>query len=91
MAIVLLNVLEVSPRTTHLLVIVAAAKAWLIAQPEDHSFWMDSDIARRVCSLIDAIIRLDVTTFDADLRLRAEIDSLLVRLGEVLQGQTQGA
>jgi hypothetical protein len=83
-AIVLLNLLEVSPRTAQLPVIVAAAKAWLTAQPNDHSFWMDSDIGRRLCSVIDAIVRLDTTACDADQSLRGEIDSLLaalVRLG----------
>jgi len=83
-ALVLLNLLEVSPRTTHLPIIVAAAQAWLIAQPDDHSFWIDSDIGRRVCLVIDAIIGLETMAFGADHPLRGDIDGLLaglVRLG----------
>lgn len=75
-ALVLLNLLQVSPRTTHLPVIVAAAQAWLIAQLDGHSFWIDSDIGRRVCLVVDAIIGLETMKFGADHALRSDIDGL---------------
>ena len=77
---VVLNLLEVSPRTAHLPVIVGAARAWLIAQPKDHSFWVDAEIGRRVCSTIDSITRLHAGAYVSDDAARIEIDRLLAAL-----------
>jgi hypothetical protein len=77
---VLLNLLEVSPRPAHLPVIVGAARAWIAAQPNGHSFWVDAEIGRRVCSTIDSIILLDTGAYVNDDAVRIEIDRLLAAL-----------
>jgi len=83
-ALVLLNLLEVAPRTAHLPLANAAAKAWLTSNPDDNTFWVDSDIGRRMCSVMEAIFNLDPKAFGTDQPLRKDIDRLLaalVRLG----------
>jgi hypothetical protein len=83
-ALVLLNLLEVSPRTAHLPLANAAAKAWLSSHPDDNTFWVDSDIGRRLCSVMEAIFKVDPKAFGTDKPLRRDIDNLLaalVRLG----------
>ena len=78
--IVLLNLLEVEPRTTHLPVIVAASKSWLAAFPQDKAFWIDQSVGRRLCALIDAILTLDPRSFATDEASRGDIDRLLENL-----------
>ncbi len=83
-AMVLLNLLEVEPRTTHLPLIVAASKSWLAAFPEDKAFWIDQGVGRRLCALIDAVLALDPSLFAPDQGSRIDIDRLLeslVRMG----------
>jgi hypothetical protein len=83
-ALVLLNLLEVSPRTAHLPLANAAARAWLTSNPDDNTFWVDSDIGRRLCSVMEAIFNVDPKAFGIDEPLRRDIDNLLaalVRLG----------
>ncbi|MGH9680005.1 MAG: ATP-binding protein, partial [Candidatus Acidiferrales bacterium] len=83
-ALVLLNLLEVSPRTAHLPLANSAAKAWLTSNPGDNTFWVDSDIGRRLCCVMEAIFNVDPKAFGSDQPLRKDIDNLLaalVRLG----------
>ena len=83
-AIALLNVLEVAPRAAHVEVIVAAGKGWLAAHPDDKVFWIDQDIGRRLCALIETILSRDSGAFRLDQPSRKEIDSFLgslVRMG----------
>jgi hypothetical protein len=83
-ALVLLNLLEVSPRTAHLPLANAAAKAWLTSNPDDNTFWVDSEIGRRLCCVMEAIFKADPKAFGIDQPLRKDIDNLLaalVRLG----------
>ena len=82
--IVLLNLLEVAPRASHLPVIIAAGKGWLVAHPDNKEFWIDQGIGRRLCSLMEAILTSDPKPFASDQPLRKDIDSLLgtlVRMG----------
>jgi len=83
-AMVLLNLLEVASRTAHLPLISAGAKAWLISNPDDKTFWVDSDIGRRLCAVMEAVFNVDPKAFGNDQAVRKDIDSLLaalVRLG----------
>jgi hypothetical protein len=77
---VLLNLLEVASRTTHLPLIVASCNAWLAAFGDDKSFWIDQDIGRRLCALLDAVLLLDVRLFASDQPLRGDVDRFLERL-----------
>jgi hypothetical protein len=79
-AMVLLNLLEVEPQTTHLPLIVAASMSWLAAFPDDRSFWIDQGVGRRLCALIDAVLALDPRLFASDQASRGDIDRLLENL-----------
>jgi hypothetical protein len=80
MATTLLNLLEVAPRPAHLGLICAAAKSWLAAHPDSREFWIGHAIGRRICALIEAILRLDPTLFSSSQPVRREIDEFLGRL-----------
>jgi hypothetical protein len=75
--IVLLNLLEVAPRASHLPMIIAAGKGWLAAHPDNKEFWIDQGLRRRLCSLIEAILTSDPKLFASDQPLRKDIDNLL--------------
>ncbi len=83
-ATVVLNLLEVSPRTAHLGLICGAAQKWISAHPESREFWVGHAIGRRVCTTLAAILALDPKLFGTDQPVRREIDALLgklIRLG----------
>ena len=81
-ALVTLNLLEVSPRPSHLPLLLIAAEAWLEVYPENTVFWSDRDVGKRVCAVIDRAVGTNVSGLESV--LRARIDRLLaafVRLG----------
>lgn len=83
-ALVTLNLLEVSPKPVYLPFIVTAAKTWLVSYSDDSAFWIDSEIGRRVCALIDGVRLQEPALLDSEHALRRDIDVLLaalVRLG----------
>ena len=79
-AVVTLNLLEVSPRSAHLPFIVAAAKAWLESYPDDSDFWVDHGIGHRVCVWIEEVRRQEPALLDADEAVRFDLDRLLAGL-----------
>ena len=81
--IVLLNLLEVAPRAEQLQVIVAAAKGWWAAHPDDRDFWIDHDFGRRLCSLTEVIFSHDPTPLRTGQPFRKDIDALLSNLVRV--------
>ena len=83
-AIVALNLLEVSPRPSHLSFLLAAASSWLAAFPESTDFWTGHGIGPRVCVLIDAARQAEPTLLASGGPLRDRVDRLLpglVRVG----------
>jgi hypothetical protein len=83
-ALVVLNLMEESPRPGHLGFVVTAAKDWLTAYPDDTTFWGEHGIGRRVCAWIDVIREGHPATLDFTHGLRIDVDQLLaafVRLG----------
>jgi hypothetical protein len=83
-AIVTLNLLEVSPRSAHLPFLLAAARAWITAFPNATNFWIDHAIGRRVCALIEADRRETPGSLAVDQPLRDDLNRLLpelIRLG----------
>jgi hypothetical protein len=83
-ALVTINLLEVSPRAEHLPFLVTAAKTWVDNYPNDSQFWVDYGIGRRVCNWIESVRVQDATLLGADDPLRLEVDRILaalVRLG----------
>lgn len=82
-ALVTLNLLEVSPNPAHLQFIVAAAQTWLASYPDDSEFWIDQAIGQRVCALIDGIRLQEQAVLDSERALRRDIDVLLAALVRV--------
>jgi hypothetical protein len=83
-AIVTLNLLEVSPRAAHLPFLLAAASSWMAASPDATDFWVDHGIGRRVCALIEAARLTGPTVLAPGQPLRDQVDRLLpamVRVG----------
>lgn len=79
-AIVTLNLFEVSPRSTHLSFIVAAAKAWLASYHEDSEFWVDNGIGRRVCGWVEEVRRQEPALLETDKSIRVDVDQVLAAL-----------
>lgn len=79
-ALVTLNLLEVSRRSTHLPFIVSAAKAWLRSYPDDSDFWVDHGIGRRVCVWIEEVRRQEPILLDTNEEVRLDVDRLLAAL-----------
>jgi hypothetical protein len=79
-ALITLNLLEVSPRPYHLPFVVMAAHTWLRSYPDSTPFWIDSDMGRRICALIDNIWRREPVLLDRSQTLRNDVDQLLAAL-----------
>jgi hypothetical protein len=83
-ALITVNLLEVSPRPAHLPFMVAAAKTWVDSHPDDSQLWVDLGIGRRVCHWIENVRGQDATQLGVDDPLRVEVDRILtalIRLG----------
>ena len=76
-ALITLNLLEVSPRPIHLPFMVASVKTWLKNSPNDINFWVDYGMGRRICVLIETVLSQDSALLDNDESLRLEVDRLL--------------
>jgi hypothetical protein len=79
-AIVTLNLLEVSPRSVHLPFVVTAAITWLKSYPNDSDFWVDHGIGRRVCVWIEKVRPQNPSLLDEGKPIRFQIDRLLAAL-----------
>ena len=79
-AFLTLNLFEVSPRSTHLLLIIQSAQTWLQNFPDYIEFWIDYSIGRRLCTLIEEILRQNPTLFEKDKKVRIDLDRILASL-----------
>lgn len=79
-ALVTLNLLEISPRPTHLPFLVEAAKDWLRSYPEDSEFWVAHGIGRRICMLIEKHWKLEPAVLDTIGTIRMDLDRMLAAL-----------
>lgn len=83
-ALVTMDLLEVSPGASLLPVLVAGGKAWITSYGDDTSFWVEHGIGRRLCAWIDHIREASPEVLAADKPERQAIDAILavlVRLG----------
>ncbi len=83
-AIATLNVLDVSPRQSHLPVTVDIVSAWLETFPDTTTFWIGHSIGRRVCSVFESILAVEGAAMLIDSALLGRLNSILaalVRLG----------
>jgi hypothetical protein len=79
-ALIALNLLEVSPKPSHLPFILMAAATWLRTYPDSVSLWIDNDTGSRICALIDDIWRKAPDHFDRAQTLRNDVDQFLAAL-----------
>ena len=86
-----LDLVEVSPKPEHLSFIATAAEVWLTEHPDNTIFWVDNEVARRLCVLVERIgTREPYSDWDPLLRDRVgHILSALVGLGVPLAGQLE--
>ncbi len=82
-AIVTLNLLEVSPRVEHASLLIGAVKVWVSAFADDNDFWINHGIGRRVCALIDSILIRNKALFEANSVLRPDVDFVLAAMVRV--------
>ena len=90
-AVLVLDLVEVSPKPEHLPFVAAAAEAWLTEHPDNALFWVDNGIAQRLCVVIDSIgTREPYSHWNPLLRDRViNILSALVSLGVPLAGELE--
>ncbi len=79
-AVLLLNLLEVSPRRTHLGILCKASSSWIERFPDSTSFWVDQGIGHRFCALVDNIWRQEADDSDTDEVLSYLVGQLLPQL-----------
>ena len=86
-----LDLVEISPKPGHLSFIAAAGEAWLTEHPDNTVFWVDNEIAQRLCVVIGSIeTREPYSSWDPSMRDRVgSILSALVGLGVPLAGQLE--
>ncbi|MDP1947074.1 MAG: ATP-binding protein [Nitrospirota bacterium] len=80
LALVTLNLLEVSLRSTHLPFMVTAAKAWIRSYPQDTEFWVDYGIGRRFCLWLGQIHQAEPARLKNDVAVGSDVDQLLAAL-----------
>ena len=82
-ASLVLDLVEITPKPEHLSFVARAAEAWLTKHPHNTSFWMDTEVAQRLCAVINSIgMRQPFSRWNPSLRDRiVNIISALVGLG----------
>lgn len=79
-ALVTMDLLEVSPDASLLPVLVAGGKAWTVSYGDDTTFWVEHGIGRRLCIWIDQIRITSPAALAVDKPERQAIDAILVAL-----------
>lgn len=82
-AIVSLNLLEVSPRFEHSTLLLTTTKGCIAAFPDDKEFWIDHGIGRRVCALIEKTLIRDGSLLSQAQMPRKDVYSILAALVRV--------
>lgn len=80
MAILTLNLLEVSPRAAHLPFVRRAADIWLATFPDDKLFWVEHGIGERMAGWIEAVLAKEPAALRQDAAAFESIQALLARL-----------
>jgi hypothetical protein len=76
-AIAILNLLEVSPKLTHLPFLISVAKSWFESFSDFSEFWVDHNIGRRLCELIELMWNQDKDSLNHLNPIRADLDRIL--------------
>ena len=77
LAMATLNLLEVSPRPTHLLCLISVTMSWLEAFSDFTEFWADHGIGRRFCELIVAYLQKDPKVLDSLVSYKDDLHNIL--------------
>lgn len=79
-ALLTLNLLEVSPKPAHLRFLITSTKVWMQSYSGDTTFWVDSSVGRRVCVWIEEVLRQEPALLGTEAAAQLEIDQLLAGL-----------
>jgi len=79
-AVLLLDLLEVSPRKEHLNILLTGTNAWLRHMPSNTEFWINHGIGHRFCKLVEAIHLKTPDSLAPDSEARQVLDTLLAEL-----------
>jgi hypothetical protein len=82
-ALLVMNLVEVSPKPAHLQFVLSSAQGWLQRQPTNTQLWVDSRIGARVTKWLDEVLKADPTLHSSSHPLRPQIDDVLARLVRV--------
>ena len=79
MTLLYLNFFEVAPSEKQLSCVVGCSEKWLERFPDNHQFWIEWSVGRRVSGVLTTILKESPQAFDAD-AVRPRVDRLLSRL-----------
>lgn len=82
-AILVMNVLEVSPRPNHLPFFLRNALSWLQRQPTNTQLWVNFGLGVRLVEWIEAVLLMDRTLQSTVHPEKTQIDEILARLVQV--------
>jgi hypothetical protein len=82
-ALLVMNLVEVSPKPAHLRFVLSSAQGWLQRQPTNTQLWVDSRIGARVTKWLDEVFRSIPAVHSTSHPLRPQIDDVLARLVRV--------
>jgi hypothetical protein len=75
-----MNLVEVSPRSTHLAFVLSSALTWLRRQPTNTLLWADTGLGARVAKWLKSMFEADAALRTPSHPLRAQMDDVLARL-----------
>ncbi|MBB5368300.1 MULTISPECIES: hypothetical protein [unclassified Janthinobacterium] len=82
-ALLTMNLLEVSPRSTHLEFFLSSALVWLQRQPANKQLWVDNGLGSRMVAWLEGVLQIDTVPQSASYPLRPQIDDVLARLVQI--------
>ena len=80
MAILTLNLLEVSPRAAHLAFFRRASEIWLATFPDNKLFWVEHGVGERMAGWIEAVLAKEPAALTQDVAVLESLQGLLARL-----------
>lgn len=78
-----MNLLEVSPRPTHLQFFLSSAISWLQRQQTNTQLWVDWGLGARVAKWLEKALEIDAALYSATHPSRPQIDDVLARLVQI--------
>ena len=79
-ALLVMNLLEVSPKPEHTSFFLSSAMHWLERQPGNSRLWVDRGLGPRLAKWLGTVMKSDNSLRSISHSLRAQIDDVLARL-----------